>query len=119
VGMAILAGCGSPATASAPEAAAPASAATPSRDAPVVTNAVSIQNFAFSPATVTVKAGTTITWTNRDQDAHTVTSMPGGSFHSPTLNTGQSFQYTFITPGRFDYLCTIHPFMTATVMVTP
>jgi plastocyanin len=66
-----------------------------------------------------VKAGTTITWTNRDQDAHTVTAMPGGAFHSPTLTTGQSYQYTFTTPGRFDYLCTIHPFMTATVVVTP
>jgi plastocyanin len=89
------------------------------QDAPVATNAVAIQNFAFSPAIVTVKAGTTITWTNRDQDSHTVTAMPGGTFHSPTLNTGQPYQYTFTTPGRFDYLCTIHPFMTATVVVTP
>ncbi len=118
-GLAILVGCGGPATADAPEAAAPAPAAAPSQDAPVDTNAVSIENFVFSPATVTVKAGTTITWTNRDQDAHTVTAMPGGPFHSPTLNTGQSYQYTFTTPGRVDYLCTIHPFMTATVVVTP
>ena len=57
----------------------------------MATNTVAIQNFAFSPATVTVKSGTTITWTNRDSDAHTVTAMPAGSFHSPTLNTGQSF----------------------------
>jgi plastocyanin len=62
------------------------------------------------PAIVTVKVGTTVTWTNRDQDAHTATAMSGG-FHSPTLNTGQSYQYTFTTPGRFEYLCTIHPFM--------
>ena len=88
------------------------------QDAPVATNAVAIQNFAFSPAIVTVKVGTTVTWTNRDQDAHTATAMSGG-FHSPTLNAGQSYQYTFTTPGRFEYLCTIHPFMTATVVVTP
>jgi plastocyanin len=42
-----------------------------------------------------------------------------GPFHSPALGTGQSFRYTFTTPGRYDYLCTIHPFMTATVVVTP
>ncbi|MGB9047449.1 MAG: cupredoxin family copper-binding protein [Pseudonocardiaceae bacterium] len=100
-----------------PPAGSPTAAS--GQDAPVATNAVSIQNFAFSPAIVTVKAGTTITWTNRDQDSHTVTAMPGGPFHSPTLNTAQSYQYTFTTPGRFDYLCTIHPFMTATVVVTP
>jgi plastocyanin len=119
-GLAILAGCGGPTSATTPAAAeSMPPAAASGQDAPVATNTVAIQNFAFSPATVTVKAGTTITWTNRDFDAHTVTAMSAGSFHSPTLNTGQSFQYTFTTPGRFDYLCTIHPFMTATVVVTP
>jgi plastocyanin len=88
-------------------------------DAPVAANTVAIQNFAFSPATVTVKAGSTITWTNQDQDQHTVTAMNDGPFHSAPLNTGESFHYTFTTPGRFEYLCTIHPFMTATVVVTP
>ena len=105
---AITAGCGGPATAG----------AAPAQDAPIATNTVSIQNFAFSPAIVTIKAGTTITWTNRDQDPHTVTAM-SGPFHSSTLDTGQSFQHTFTIPGHFDYLCTIHPFMTATVVVTP
>jgi plastocyanin len=98
-------------SASSPGAGAP--------DAPVATDTVVIQSFAYSPATVTIKAGTTITWTNQDQDPHTVTAMNGGPFHSPTLNNGESFRYTFTTPGRFDYLCTIHPFMTATVVVTP
>ncbi|MGH3865518.1 MAG: cupredoxin domain-containing protein [Pseudonocardiaceae bacterium] len=95
-----------------------AAASTPGAAASVASDAVTIQNFAFSPATVTIKAGTTVIWTNRDQDPHTVSAM-SGAFHSPTLNTGQSYQYTFTTPGRFDYLCTIHPFMTATVVVTP
>ena len=132
----MLAGCGGPSTTTTPGAAGPAPAVTEQvmpgmsmpaagnlaaasgQDAPVATNAVSIENFAFSPAIVTVKAGTTVTWTNHDQDSHTATAM-SGPFHSPTLNTGQSYQYTFTTPGRFDYLCTIHPFMTATVVVTP
>lgn len=97
-----------------PEAAVPA----PVQNAPVATTTVTIQNFAFSPAIVTIKAGTTLTWTNRDSDPHTV-SATDGSFHSPTLMTGQSYSHTFTTPGRFEYLCTIHPFMTATVVVTP
>jgi amicyanin len=88
-------------------------------DAPVATTSVAIQNFAFSPATITVKAGSTVTWTNQDQDPHTVTSANGGPLASPALNTGQTFRHAFTTPGRFDYLCTIHPFMTATVVVTP
>jgi len=82
------------------------------------TNAVLIHDFAFSPATVTVAVGTTITWTNQDQDPHTV-SATGGAFKSPTLNTGGTFRFTFTKPGRYEYLCTIHPFMTATVVVTP
>jgi plastocyanin len=88
-------------------------------DAPVATDTVAIQNFAYSPATVTVKVGTTVTWTNQDQDQHTVTAMNNGPFHSAPLDTGQTYRYTFTKAGHFDYLCTIHPFMTATVVVTP
>jgi plastocyanin len=88
-------------------------------DAPVATDTVAILNFAYSPATATVKVGTTVTWTNQDQDQHTVTAMNDGPFHSAPLNTGESYRYTFTKPGRFEYLCTIHPFMTATVVVTP
>jgi plastocyanin len=80
-------------------------------------NAVAIQGFAFSPASITVKVGTTVTWTNRDTDAHTVTANPG-PFKSKTLDTGDTFSYTFTKAGSFDYLCTIHPFMTAKVVVT-
>ncbi|MFB9928000.1 plastocyanin/azurin family copper-binding protein [Amycolatopsis halotolerans] len=94
----------------------PSSGATASSTA----NAVGIKDFAFAPAATTVKKGTTVTWTNQDQDAHTVTSTgSGGPLRSPTLQTGQSYQYTFSKPGTFEYLCTIHPFMTATVTVTP
>jgi plastocyanin len=87
---------------------------------PVAGNAVAITNFAFAPAALTVKAGTTVTWTNKDADAHTVTSQgSGGPLQSAALATGRSYSFTFTTPGTFSYLCTIHPFMTATVTVTP
>ncbi|HET9256773.1 MAG TPA: cupredoxin family copper-binding protein [Pseudonocardiaceae bacterium] len=116
-----IAGCGDAAGAASAMPTMPGlsvPAAAPGQDAPVATDTVAIQNFAFAPGTVTVKAGTTVTWTNQDQDPHTVSAM-NGSFHSQTLSTGQSYRHTFTTPGRFDYLCTIHPFMTATVVVTP
>lgn len=88
--------------------------------APVAGNTVMIQNFAFAPAALVVKVGTTVTWTNRDTDAHTVTSQGnGGPLNSSALSTGQSFSYTFTKPGTYSYLCTIHPFMTATVTVNP
>lgn len=79
--------------------------------------AVAIQNFAFSPATVSVKVGSTVTWTNKDSEAHNVTT-PSGPLHSPTMQPGAVFSYTFTAAGTFHYLCTIHPFMTATVTVT-
>ncbi|WP_369394622.1 cupredoxin family copper-binding protein [Streptomyces sp. CG1] len=87
--------------------------------APVVTDSVAINNFAFAPASITVKVGTKVTWTNQDTDAHTVTGQNNaGLLNSQPLNTGQSYSYTFTTPGTYSYLCTIHPFMTATVTVT-
>ncbi|MFK0018980.1 plastocyanin/azurin family copper-binding protein [Streptomyces sp. NPDC090798] len=86
---------------------------------PVSGDAVAIKNFAFSPATLKVKVGTTVTWTNQDTDAHTVTSAgSGGPLHSTALNTHATYSYTFTKPGAYSYLCTIHPFMTATVEVT-
>ncbi|MFG2961109.1 plastocyanin/azurin family copper-binding protein [Streptomyces sp. NPDC048291] len=86
---------------------------------PVTGTAVAIKNFAFSPATLKVTAGTTVTWTNQDTDAHTVTSTsPGGPLHSAALATHAAYSYTFTKPGTYAYLCTVHPFMTATVEVT-
>ncbi len=93
-------------------AAAPTHAA-----APAGANTVAIRGFAFSPQKISVKVGTTVTWTNRDQDAHTVTAK-SGPFRSKPLNTGDTFTYTFTNAGSYDYYCTIHPFMTATVVVT-
>lgn len=78
---------------------------------------VSIQNFAFAPGTIQVAAGTTVTWTNNDQTTHTVTA-DDGSFDSGDVAPGGTFSMTFNTPGTFAYHCKIHPFMTASVVVT-
>jgi plastocyanin len=95
-------------------------AAASSNAVAVTGNRVDIKNFAFAPAMLTVKVGTKVTWTNQDSDAHTVTSKNNSApLSSPALNTGQSYSYTFTKPGSYSYLCTIHPFMTATVVVTP
>ena len=73
--------------------------------------------------TATVKVGDTLTWTNVDGVAHTVTAGSGGrsngGFDSGFVGPGGSFQVKFDQPGRFSYTCTLHPFMSDTVMVTP
>ena len=79
---------------------------------------VAIANFAFNPASLTVKVGTTVKWTNSDSVAHTVTSDTG-LFDSGDLSQGQSFSYTFTTAGTYPYHCTPHHAkMAGTVIVT-
>lgn len=85
--------------------------------AQVAGNAVNIDNFAFAPTTLTVPTGGTVTWTNRDEEPHTVVANDG-SFHSPGMGSQATFSYTFMTAGKFDYVCSIHPYMHATVVVT-
>ena len=80
------------------------------------THAVAIAEFAFSPATLTITAGDTVTWTNEDQVAHTATSTTG-AFDSGVLDQGESFVLTFTSPGTYDYLCTPHPTMTGRIVV--
>ncbi|MFY9767337.1 MAG: cupredoxin family copper-binding protein [Mycobacterium sp.] len=99
------------------DAPAGTTASTTGSAAPVAGNAVSIDNFAFVPATLTVAAGSTVTWTNRDEEPHTVVANDG-SFHSPGMGSQATYSYTFPTAGKFDYVCSIHPFMHATVVVT-
>ncbi|WP_371872480.1 cupredoxin domain-containing protein [Mycobacterium paragordonae] len=98
--------------------ASPGGTASQSVTAPVGGDQVSIDNFAFAPATLTVRAGGTVTWTNRDEEPHTVAASDG-SFHSPGMGTGATFSRTFATPGTFEYVCSIHPMMRGTVVVTP
>ncbi len=82
-------------------------------------NTVSISNLAFVPATITVNAGTTITWTNNDNVLHTVTNDTGSSevFDSGSMSQGSHFSHTFSTVGTFHYHCTFHTFMLGTVIV--
>jgi plastocyanin len=100
-----------------PDVPAGTTASTTGSAAPVAGNAVSIDNFAFVPATLTVAAGSTVTWTNRDEEPHTVAANDG-SFHSPGMGSQATYSHTFPTAGKFDYVCSIHPFMQATVVVT-
>jgi plastocyanin len=82
------------------------------------TAAVHIANFAFSPVTVTVAPGGTVTWVNDDDDAHSVVA-DAGSFHSSALDTKDSFSFTFRSAGEFVYHCGLHPHMVARVVVRP
>ncbi|MBI4080894.1 MAG: cupredoxin family copper-binding protein [Candidatus Levybacteria bacterium] len=80
-------------------------------------NAVTIKGFAFSPETITVKKGTTITWTNEDAAGHTATA-DDGTFDTGLITKGESGSVTFDTVGTFSYHCTPHPNMKGTVVVT-
>ena len=77
---------------------------------------VKVDNFSFGPGTLTVAAGTTVTWTNRDDIPHTVVSTDG-VFKSKVLDTDEKFSFTFNKPGAFPYFCSIHPKMTGKVVV--
>lgn len=77
-----------------------------------------IKNFAFVPAVLTVAPGTTVTWTNTDEEPHTVTST-NGSFRSSALDTDDKFSFTFNRPGDYAYFCRLHPHMTGRVVVKP
>ena len=76
---------------------------------------VMIDNFTFEPAQLTVKVGTTVTWKNRDDIPHTVVSA--GKFRSKTLDTDDSFAFTFTTAGDYTYFCSLHPHMKGTIKV--
>ena len=78
--------------------------------------AVTIGNFTFKAPVVTVKAGTTVTWTNGDDIPHTVVSKDG-VFRSKVLDTGDHFSFTFAKTGQFGYFCSLHPHMTGTIIV--
>ena len=77
---------------------------------------IAIQSFKFTPATVTIPVGTTVTWVNRDDDAHTVTA-DDGRLSSAGLDHGEQFSYRFTAPGTYAYHCALHPHMTARIIV--
>jgi len=78
--------------------------------------AVAIDNFQFGVVSIEVAAGTTVTWTNRDDVPHTVVSSTK-VFKSPPLDTGEAFSYTFKSAGTFEYYCSMHPRMTGRIVV--
>ena len=77
-----------------------------------------IDNFTFAPARLIVKTGTTVTWRNEDDIPHTVAAS-NRLFKSKALDTDDSFSFTFIAPGTYEYFCSLHPRMTGTVVVEP
>jgi len=79
--------------------------------------AVSIDNFTFTPASLTVKAGTTVTWTNKDDIPHGIAAANNEFKKSRALDTDDSFSFTFTTPGTYKYFCYIHPHMVGTIVV--
>jgi plastocyanin len=87
--------------------------ATPARAAEAT---VKIDNFTFAPQHLTVKTGTTVTWTNGDDIPHTVASSTK-LFKSKVLDTDGTFSFVFTTPGVYEYFCSLHPHMTGTIVV--
>jgi plastocyanin len=77
---------------------------------------IDIKEFKFGPPEVTVAVGNRVTWTNRDEETHTVTSATG-AFSSTGLSHDDTFTQTFTRPGRYAYFCALHPQMRATVVV--
>jgi amicyanin len=84
-------------------------------DAPATV--VGIDNFTFTPPQLTVKAGTTVTWTNKDDIPHGIAATNNAFARSKALDTDDSFSVTFATPGTYQYFCYVHPHMTGTIVV--
>uniref|UniRef100_A0AAU2A6W8 Cupredoxin domain-containing protein n=1 Tax=Streptomyces sp. NBC_00093 TaxID=2975649 RepID=A0AAU2A6W8_9ACTN len=86
--------------------------------ASAATYRVTMQGYDFAPATLTVPAGSTVTWTNQDTAPHDVKTTSGPvQIHSPMLDKGESWSFTFTTAGSYAYYCTVHPNMTAGITV--
>src|SRR5204863_471264 len=88
----------------------------PSASVQAADTELNIDQFAFHPQRITVRAGTTVTWTNEDDVPHTVASS-SKLFKSKALDTGDKFSFTFTTPGTYEYFCSSHPHMTGAIVV--
>ena len=91
-------------------------AACPSLAASPDPNTIVIKGFMFTPTNMTIKAGSKVTWTNQDEEPHTVSS-DNGTFRSAALDTDESYSFKFDKPGTYHYVCTIHPRMIGTITV--
>ena len=78
---------------------------------------IEIENYAFSPSTLTVNVGDTIIWTNKDSTQHTVTSDSGNELNSQYLSNGNTYSHTFTQTGTYKYHCRPHPYMKGTIVV--
>ncbi|MFE0025013.1 cupredoxin family copper-binding protein [Amycolatopsis sp. NPDC059021] len=88
------------------------------RPASAAAQQVMMENYAYGPAALTVRAGDTVTWMQHDEAPHdVVTTSAPVAFRSPKLSQGQSWSYTFTQPGTYSYYCSVHPDMRATVTV--
>ncbi|HTV80767.1 MAG TPA: cupredoxin domain-containing protein [Steroidobacteraceae bacterium] len=86
--------------------------------APAMKPAVTISNYSFHPATLTVNTGSTVIWVNKDGDVHTIRSTSGPeTFNSPALDTGDRFGFTFHRAGTYHYSCSVHPYMHGVIVV--
>lgn len=103
----VITGCGKTTT-------TPATSTTSNSNTTGQANTVTIKNFAFEPATLTVKPGTVVTWTNQDSAIHKIKSP---SFNSSDLKQGETFQFQFNDPGAYGYSCAINPSMNGKIMV--
>ena len=80
--------------------------------------AVTISNYSFLPATLTVDKGATVMWVNKDGDVHTIKSTGGPeTFSSPALDSGNRFGFTFQRAGTYHYICSVHPYMHGVIVV--
>jgi plastocyanin len=113
--LATACGSGSSGGGASPSSPATASASSGS-GTPVAGSTVEIKGFMFTPKTLTVPVGTTVTWKFDDSTQHTVTA-DDNSFTSSALGSGQTYTHTFTTAGRVNYHCSIHTFMTGTIVV--
>lgn len=87
-------------------------------EASAATFQVAMKGYAFAPASLSVPAGSTVTWTNYDTAPHDVKTTSGPlAIHSPMLDKGESWSFTFTTAGAYGYVCTVHPDMTAGITV--
>ena len=88
----------------------------PTTAAPPEPTQIAVKDFMFQPASLTIKVGATVTWTNKDDEPHTVKSDTG-LFRSGAMDTNESFSFKFDKPGTYHFTCSIHPRMTGTIIV--
>jgi plastocyanin len=122
LGGALVAGCGGSSSSSSKSSSSSTPAAAPAATTPAAaasgTVAVSMKNIQFAPKSVTAKVGQTVKWTNDDSVDHNVTATSGETFKSSTFGQGATYSHKLTKAGTISYVCTIHPGMAGTIIVT-